>query len=199
MLNNLNQNYEFISSENQIYDFIEKNENTLEILNAMEPHLMKFFPNNEFSLEICDKLDWTTETKLLINIKVDEEMFFNGMLNNFNEIYAQIEPIIEDIFCPIVLFPEIKNKKFDKINNNSAINLIARTAYFNNDYDGSIEREIRIRDIPKSQQIDEILKYCQTHEDIYAPDIEEELQIDFSDVCEILEELSQQGKIRELM
>ncbi len=47
--------------------------------------------------------------------------------------------------------------------------------------------------------MDEILEYCQTHEDIYAPDIEEELQIDFNDVCEILEELSRQGKIRELM
>lgn len=105
----LNEKYRLRSSQD-IYTFIENNENTLEILNAMEPHLINYFPNNEFILEICDNLDWTSETKLLVNVLVDDDMFFNGMLNNFNEIYANIESIIEDIFCPVVLFPEIKNK-----------------------------------------------------------------------------------------
>lgn len=81
------------------------------------------------------------------------------------------------------------------MNNNSAINLIARTAYFNNDYDGSVEREILIRDIPREQQKKEITEYCQNHDDIFAPDIEEELKLDFSDICEILEELEDEGII----
>lgn len=84
------------------------------------------------------------------------------------------------------------------MNNNSAINLIARTAYFNNNYDGNVEREIRIRYISKPPQRKEIIEYCNTHEDIYAPDIEEELQIDFNDVCEILDELEIEGIITEI-
>ncbi len=81
------------------------------------------------------------------------------------------------------------------MNNNSAINLIARTAYFNNDYNGSVEQEILLRDISKQQQKEEIIQYCNTHEDIFAPDIEEELKLDFNDVCEILEELENEGLI----
>lgn len=77
--------------------------------------------------------------------------------------------------------------------------MIARTAYFNNDYDGSVEHEIGLRVIPKSQQKREIIEYCNTHEDIFAPDIERELQIDFHDVCMILDELEEEGKIREVI
>lgn len=133
-----------------------------------------------------------------MNVGVSEEVFFNGMLDHFNDLYSEIGPIIEDILCPVVLFPEINDKTFDKKSNNSAINLIARTAYFNNDYDGSIEREIQLRDIPKDQQRIEILAYCNSHDDIFAPDIEEALQIDLKDVCEILEELENEGKIHEI-
>ena len=131
----------------------------------------------------------------MLNVHVGEEMFFNGILNHFNDIYAEIEPLIEDILCPIVLFPHLQNEKYDKVNNNSAINLIARTAYFNNDYDGSVEREILIRDIPREQQKKEIIEYCQNHDDIFAPDIEEELKLDFCDICEILDELEDEGII----
>ena len=35
-----------------------------------------------------------TETKLLLNIHVDEDMFFNGMLDHFNDIYKEIKPIL---------------------------------------------------------------------------------------------------------
>lgn len=120
------------------------------------------------------------------------------MLDSFNEIYARIDPLIDDILCPVVLFPQIKDKYFDKMPNNSAINLIARTAYFNNDYDDSIECEIGLRDIPKAQQKQEIIEYCRTHDDIFALDIEKELQIDFLEVCEILDELEKEGKIHEV-
>ena len=49
-----------------------------------------------------------------------------------NDIYKEIEPVIEDIENTVVLFPEIIDKNFDKLSNTSAINVIARTAYFNN-------------------------------------------------------------------
>lgn len=198
MLSKLNGEFEIISPI-EVKKFLNENDMTIDIINAVEPHLNDYFPNAEFSLEISNELKWTNETKLLLNVCVTEDIFFNGMLDHFNEIYARIEPIIQDILCPIVLFPQVKDKQFDRMNNNSAINLIARTAYFNNDYeDGSVECEIRLRDIPKEQQKQEIIEYCNTHEDIFALDIEEELQIDFMDICEILEELENEGIIKEI-
>ena len=197
MFENLTNDYKLISPVT-VEKFVEENEITKEIIGEMDPQLNHFFPDAEFSLEVSNQINWTSETKLLLNVKVNEDMFFNGMLDHFNEIYASIEPIIEDILCPVVLFPEIKNKSFDKMGNNSVINLIARTAYFNNDYDGSIEHEVQLRDIPKSQQKMEIIEYCRTHDDIFALDIEDELQIDFRDVCEILDELEKEGKIHEI-
>ena len=197
MIKNLNNNYKIISPD-KVNNFINNNERTIEIINAMEPQLNNFFPEAEFTLEVCDEIKWTSETKLLLNVGVGEEMFFNGLLDYFNEIYAEIEPLIEDILCPVVLFPGIKNKNFDKLDNNSAINLIARTAYFNNDYGGSIECEINLRDIPREQQKEEIIRYCKTHADIWAPDIVDELLIDYDSVYEILEELEKEGKIKEV-
>lgn len=76
MLEGLKNNYELISPKEDINDFIDSNEDTFKILNAMEPHLIEYFPQNRFSLELCDKLGWTTETKLLLNVCVGEEMFF---------------------------------------------------------------------------------------------------------------------------
>ena len=198
MFENLSNDYTLVSPE-RVEEFVEKNEVAGEIISAMDYHLHESFPDAEFSLEVSDDIDWTTETKLLLNVAVSDEVFFNGMLNHFNGIYAEIEPLIGDILCPVVLFPQIKNRSFDNMDNNSAINLIARTAYFNNDYDGTIEREIALRDIPRAQKKQEIIEYCETHDDIFAPDIEEELQIDFQDVCEILEELEVEGEIHELM
>ena len=187
-----------LKSPEEIEKFINDNEKTVEILNAMEPHLKKYFPKSRYSLEVCDELNWTSETKLLLNVNVSEKVFFNGILNNFNNIYSEIEPLIEDILCPVVLFPKIINKQFDRMDNNCAINLIARTAYFNNDYDGSVESEISLRDIPREQQKQEIIYYCNTHEDIWAPDIVDELLLDYDDVNEILEELEKEGKIKEI-
>lgn len=197
MFENLTNDYKLISPQS-VENFINENEIAKDVIIAMDPHLHQFFPNAEFSLEVSNKIDWTTETKLLLNVGVSDDVFFNGMLDNFNDIYAEIEPIIDDVLCPVVLFPKIKNKSFDKLANNSAINLIARTAYFNNDYDGSIEHEIQLRDISRNQQKQEIIEYCKTHDDIFALDIEDELHIDFQDVCEILDELEKDGKIQEI-
>ena len=195
MQNSLKNEFELISKEEKINEFVKNNTETLKILKAMKPLLQKHFPNNKLSLEVSDDLKWTSETKLLLNVHVTEEMFFNGMLSHFNNIYHEIEHIIENIMCPVVLFPYLNNEKYEKMENNCAINLIARTAYFNNDYDDTAESEILIRDIPKQQQREEIIQYCQTHEDIFAPEIEEELCIDFQDICEILEELKSEGII----
>ena len=65
-----NNEYILISPENQIKKFIEENENTREILEAITPQLKKHFPNSKLSLEICNSLTWTTETKLLVNVNV---------------------------------------------------------------------------------------------------------------------------------
>ena len=193
MSNQLNSKYNFLSPEKEIYDFINENENTLKIINAMEPQLIKHFPNNELSIEICDKLGWTTETKLLLNVHVDEEMFFNGMLDHFNEIYHDIKPLIENIENTVVLFPKISNKNFDRLSNTSAINLMARTAYFNNYNNGIIQREMSFREIPKSQQVDEIIEYCRTHNNPNISDIVYDLQLELFTVDDILDELEEKG------
>ena len=188
-----NNEYILISPENQIKKFIESNENTKEILEAIKPQLKKHFPNSKLSLEICNRLSWTTETKLLINVNVSEEMFFNGMLTHFNEIYETINPLIEDIFCPIVLFPDLGNDKYDKFSYDCAINLIARTSYFNSDFDKNMQREMSLRDIPKSQKEKEIIEYLNIHENVDLSDLVFDLQLDLFDVDEILDELAEKG------
>lgn len=188
-----NSEYMLISGEDEIKKFIESNENTKEILEAIKPQLKKHFPNSKLSLEICNRLSWTTETKLLINVNVSEEMFFNGMLAHFNEIYESINPLIEDIFCPIVLFPDLENDKYDKFSYDCAINLIARTSYFNSDFDKNMQREMSLRDIPKSQKEKEIIEYLNIHQNVDLSDLVFDLQLDLFDVDEILDELAEKG------
>ena len=188
-----NSEYMLISGEDEIKKFIESNENTKEILEAIKPQLKKHFPNSKLSLEICNRLTWTTETKLLVNVNVSEEMFFNGMLTHFNEIYETINPLIEDIFCPIVLFPDLGNDKYDKFSYDCAINLIARTSYFNSDFDKNMQREMSLRDIPKSQKEKEIIEYLNIHQNVDLSDLVFDLQLDLFDVDEILDELAEKG------
>ena len=193
MLENLNNDYTLISPKPRIIEFFKKNENTLKIIKEMEPHLTKNFPNNKFSLEICDELGWTTETKLLLNVQVTHEIFFNGILDHFNDIYKQIEPVIEDIENTVVLFPDINDVNIDKMSNTNAVNVIARTAYFNNYNDGIIQREMSFRDIPKDQQIKEIMEYCRTHQNPNISDIVYDLQLKLFDVDDIISELEERG------
>lgn len=127
--------------------------------------MKKYFPNSKVILEVCNNIEWSDDAKLLVNIGVSEEMFFNGILDNFNGIYKEIQPILDEYVSTIVLFPEITGKdlRHVRMNSNSAINLLARTAYFNT-YNGyEIPREITLRDIPKQQRKEEILEYCETH------------------------------------
>lgn len=88
------------SSKKEINEFIDNNKDTLKILNAVQPQLIRHFPKSKFSLEVTDHLNWTSERKLPINVHVKEEMFFNGMLNHFNDIYFKIEPLTEEILRP---------------------------------------------------------------------------------------------------
>ena len=191
---NLKRDYEFVSPENEICEFINTNKNTIEILNEIRPDLVKYFPDSTVSLEISDELDWTTERKLLVNVSVEEETFFNQILLYFNEIYRKIDYLIEDIFCPIVLFPELGNDNYDRMSYYSAINLIARTAYFNSDFDKNMQREMTLREIPKSQKKEEVLEYCKNHPSADISDIVFDLRLDLFDVDEIIDELKEEGK-----
>ena len=193
MDNLLKNKYMLCSYENKINEFIDANENTIKILKAIEPQLTKHFPNCKFSLELCDELGWTTETKLLLNVHVSEEMFFNGMLDHFNEIYKSIEPVISDIENTVVLFPELENKKFDRLNNTSAINLIARTAYFNNYNNGIIQREVGFREIPKEQQEKEIIEYCKIHKNPNISDMVYDLRLELFAIDDIISQLEDKG------
>ena len=195
MLEKLNNTYILNSPENQISEFLTTKKDTLKILSAMEPHLNRHFPNNEFSLEICDDLGWTTETRLLLNVRVSQEMFFNGILDHFNDIYKEIEPVIEDIENTVVLFPKINDNDMDKMSNTNAINVIARTAYFNNFNDGIIQREMSFRQIPKDQQIKEVIEYCKIHDNPNISDIVYDLQLELFDVDDIINELEEEGTI----
>ena len=189
----LNQNYILISPKNEIDDFIENNDNTFEILNFINPLLVNHFPNTTFSLELCDKLEWTTEEKLLVNVPVSEQTFFNDVLGHFNDIYEKIDYLLEDIFCPIVLFPDLSNESYDRMESDSVINLIARNAYFNNDFDKNLQREMSLRDIPKSQMKKEILEYCQNNPNPDLSDIVFDLQLELFDVDDIIDEIESEG------
>ncbi len=193
MLEDLSNDYVLNSPENKINEFLIAKEDTLKILSAMEPHLNRHFPDNELSLEICDDLGWTTETKLLLNVRVSQEMFFNGILDHFNDIYKEIEPVIEDIENTVVLFPKINDVDTDKMSNTNAINVIARTAYFNNFNDGIIQREMSFRQIPKAQQMKEVVEYCRTHDNPNISDIVYDLQLELFDVDNIISELEEKG------
>lgn len=185
--------YALLSDKNEIDEFIKHNENTQEILDYISPHLSKRFPNSRFSLELCDELEWTTEKKLLVNVHVTHEIFFNGMISKFNEIYEKIDFLTEDIFCPIVLFPNLENENYDRIERDCVINLVARTAYFNNDFDKNMQREMSIRDIPKELQEKEIISYCKSHPNPDLSDIVYDLQLDLFDVDDITDELEERG------
>lgn len=189
-INQLNKNYE-LKSPNDIEEFIKNNQITLKLLESIKRPLNDNFPNSRITLEVCDELEWTDDTKLLVNINVSEKMFFNGILSNFNLVYQEIQPILDEYVSTIVLFPEIENTDLDavKMNSNSAINLLARTAYFNTYKNYEIEREITLRDIPKKQQKEEIINYTKNHDLIDSFEISDELRLDVNDVEEILEEL----------
>ena len=189
-INQLNKNYE-LKSPNDIEEFIKNNQITLKLLESIKLPLNDNFPNSRITLEVCDELEWTDDTKLLVNINVSEKMFFNGILSNFNLVYQEIQPILDEYVSTIVLFPEIENTDLNevKMNSNSAINLLARTAYFNTYKNYEIEREITLRDIPKKQQKEEIINYTKNHNLIDSFEISDELRLDVNDIEEILEEL----------
>lgn len=190
LINQLNKNYK-LKSPNEIEEFIRNNKITIKLLESIERPLNDNFPNSRITLEVCDELEWTDDTKLLVNINVSEKMFFNGILSNFNLVYQEIQPILDEYVSTIVLFPEIENIDLHavKMNSNSAINLLARTAYFNTYKNYEIEREITLRDIPKKQQKEEIINYTKNHDIIDSFEISDELRLDVNDVEEILEEL----------
>ena len=95
----------------------------------------------------------------------------------------------EDILCPVVLFPQLSNERYDKRGYNSTINVIARQSYFNNSFDKNLQREMTLRDIPKSQKEKEIIEYCQKHPHPDLSDVVFDLQLDLFDVDEIVDEL----------
>ena len=167
------------------------------MLEIIEKPLNNHFPNSKISLEVCKDLEWSDDEKLLVNIAVSEDMFFNGILDSFNSIYQETQSILDEYVSTILLFPEIKNKNLDsvKMKSNSAVNLIARTAYFNTYNNYEIEKEITLRDIPKHQRKNEIIIYCQTHDLLDSWDIANELRLETTEVEEILEELVCEGII----
>lgn len=73
----LNKNFKLKKKPKDIEKFIKSNEITLKLIKSIENPLMETFPNSKITLEVCDSLEWTDNTKLLINISVNEDMFFN--------------------------------------------------------------------------------------------------------------------------
>ena len=193
MIENIENSYTLISPKERVIEFIKENKNTSEILTAIKPLLESYFPDSKLSLEISDEIEWSSETKMLLNVSVCEETFFNGMLNHFNEIYSHINPLIEDIICPIVLFPNLSNENYDRMSHDCVINLVARTAYFNSDFDKNLQREMTLREIPKSQKEKEIIEYCKHHPQPDLSDIVFDLRLDLFDVDEIIDELEEKG------
>lgn len=193
MIGDLSEKYDLVSKERELEGFIDKNPAAIEILNEMHPEILRHFPDSKPSLELCNELKWTTERKMLVNIHVSEETFFNCMLECLNDIYEKTEPLLEDVIFPVVLFPNLSNEKYDMFARYGTINLIAQTAYFNGEFDENFQREMTIREIPKERQIEEILRYCRSHENPNISDIVFDLQLDLFDVDDIIDELEEDG------
>ena len=51
------------------------------------------------------------------------------------------------------------------------------------------------RQIPKSQQIEEVVEYCRTHDNPNISDIVYDLQLELFDVDDIISELEEKGTI----
>jgi hypothetical protein len=196
MINKLSDKYILISPKT-VEKFIKENEITLKLLNDIELPLKENFPDSKISLEVCDDLEWVDDAKLLVNMSVDENMFFNGILDNFNNVYKEIQTYLDEYVSTIVLFPEINGKDLTPIrmNSNSAHNLIARTAYFNPGCNYEINIEITLREIPREQRREEILDYCKSHDTIDSSEIAFELRLESYEVNEILEELKNENII----
>ena len=60
----LENDYTLISHE-EIKTFVENNQETLTLLNALKPQLKQHFPKTNFSLEVCDRLEWTTDIDMI--------------------------------------------------------------------------------------------------------------------------------------
>ena len=196
MTNKLSDKYILISPKT-VEEFIKENEITLKLLNDIELPLKENFPDSKISLEVCDDLEWVDDAKLLVNVSVDENIFFDGILDNFNNVYKEIQSYLDDYVSTIVLFPEINGKDLTPIrmNSNSVPNLIARTAYFNPGCNYEINIEITLREIPREQQREEILDYCKSHDTIDSSEIAFELRLESYEVNEILEELKNENMI----
>jgi len=179
----------------KINEFISQNKETCEIIYEIKPSLEKYFPDSKLSLELCDDLAWTTEEKLLLKVSVTDETFFNDILDYFCEIYERIGYLIEDIICPIVLFPVLSNENYDARKHNGVIDLVVRTAYFNGDFDKNFQREMTLREIPKCQQEKEIIEYCTNNPNPDISDIVYDLQLDLFAADEIIDELEDKGFI----
>lgn len=73
---NLKDSYTIISPEVEINEFIETNENTLEILNVIKPQLIKFFPipksqKVEEIIEYCKKNPLPDISDLVYELQLD--------------------------------------------------------------------------------------------------------------------------------
>ncbi|MDO5859880.1 hypothetical protein [Methanobrevibacter sp.] len=101
----LENGYILVSPEKDITEFIATNENTIEILNVIRPHLIKHFPNSSFSLELCDRLPWTTEEKLLVNISVSLKCFSTECLITSTTSMKRLQDILEKAFVRLCCFP----------------------------------------------------------------------------------------------
>lgn len=185
-----------LKEPSEIKDFIERNQNIRIMLNEVKPKLNKYFPESKLTLELCDNLKWSDDIKLLINIDVDETMFYNGLINNLNNIYDNISHLREDVSNDIVLFPKLISETLysQNINPDRLCNYIARECYFNSENKGvKIVKEIRIREIPKKQKINEIIQYCSTHNKPHITDIVNDLSLDLVETDEIIDDLFEKG------
>ena len=70
---------------------------------------------------------------------------------------------------------------------------MARTAYFNRDFDKNFQREMTLREILKSQMRKEIIEYCEIHHNPDLSDIIFDLRLDLLDVDRIIDEIENEG------
>ena len=106
--NHLKEFYEF-KDESEVYGFIEKSPELIIVLDEMKNSLKNKFPEAEFELLIDNDYEISEET-LVLDIKVDEYTFDNGIMEGIHAINGEFRllnqklGVVSKIFLMPALF-----------------------------------------------------------------------------------------------
>lgn len=111
------RNYYDIKQEFEVYNFVNNHRGLIILLKEIQPHLIKNFPNSEFSLKYSVDPEFDSLSNLILNVKVDRYTFENGVMKTIRKISFELRPLRQklDLMVELMLMPALlDNEKFKK-------------------------------------------------------------------------------------